>query len=222
VLALGLLYHLKNPFYFVERLGWHARYCLLSTVVLPKREKEPMARLVGEREFHDDATNFWFFSQPGMERLMDRCGWDVRRRFTVGDRYFCLAESRTAKTAPVVRLLDGWHDVENRAWRWTGREFGAIVENTAGATRLEFRFRIPQARRVTVEAEVNGVRLGMAEYGEAGDHVYSATIAPARLQNELRIRLGGEMGFDGRDLGVIVMLPGRTIIDDECGIRLLH
>lgn len=221
VLALGLLYHLKNPFYFLERLGWHARYCVLSTVVLPRKQKEPIAHLVGEREFHNDPTNFWFFSQSALERLLDRCGWDIQNKLTVSDRCFCLAESRTAKTAPVIRLLDGWHEPENRAWRWTGREFGAIIGNTAGATRFELRFRIPQARRITVEAEVNGVRLGPVEYRDAGDHVYSAAIAPARLQNELRVRLGGEMASDGRELGVVVMLPATTIIDDECGIRLL-
>jgi len=185
VLALGLLYHLKNPFYFLERLGWHARYCVLSTVVLPRRQKEPIARLVADREFYNDPTNFWYFSRAGMERLLDRCGWDIRCAMIVEDRYFCLADSRTAKSVPVIRLLDGWHEVENRAWRWTRREFGVIVGNTAGATRFELRFCLPHTRPITVEAEVNGVRLGAVEYRESGDHVYSAPIAPAGLQNAL-------------------------------------
>jgi len=221
-LALGLLYHLKNPFYFLERLGWHSRYCVLSTVVLPRKVKEPVARLTGDREFHNDPTNYWFFSEAGLERLFDRSGWNVRHKRTVDDRYFCLAESRTAKRAPVIRLLDGWHEFEHRAWRWTGREFGAVIENTPGATRFELRFRLPMARAVTVEAEVNGVRLGAKEYREAGDHVYSAAIAPAGLQNELRVRLSGEMESDGRELGVVVILPALTIIDEDCGLRLLE
>jgi hypothetical protein len=222
VLALGLLYHLKNPFYFLERLGRHTRYCVLSTVVLPKKQKEPIARLVAEREYYNDPTNFWYFSESGLERLFDRCGWEIRHKMTAGDRYFCVAESRSGKSAPVIRLLDGWHKMENGAWRWTGREFGAVVSNTVGARRFEFRFLLPTARAITVEAEVNGVRLGAVDYRTAGDHVYSAVIAPAGLQNELRVRLTGEMASDGRDLGVVVTLPPSTIIDEDCGIRLLH
>jgi tRNA (mo5U34)-methyltransferase len=221
VLALGLLYHLKNPFYFLERLGWHSRYCVLSTVILPLGMKEPIARLTGDREFHDDPTNYWFFSEAGVERLLDRCGWHIRHRMNVTDRYFCLAESRTAKSAPVIRLLHGWHELENRAWRWTGREFGAVIENTEGATRFELRFRIPKARPVTVEAEVNGIRLGAKVYHEAGDHIYAAAIPPAKRQNKILIQLSGELESDGRELGVIVMLPARTIIDPECGMQLL-
>jgi tRNA (mo5U34)-methyltransferase len=34
VFFLGLLYHLKNPFYVLESLSKAARYCLLSTRVM--------------------------------------------------------------------------------------------------------------------------------------------------------------------------------------------
>jgi hypothetical protein len=34
-LMLGVLYHLKNPFYALEQAAQHARYCILSTRVAP-------------------------------------------------------------------------------------------------------------------------------------------------------------------------------------------
>jgi hypothetical protein len=221
VLALGLLYHLKNPFYFLERLGWHSRYCALSTVVLSPGVKEPVARLTAEGEFHRDPTNFWFFSESGLERLVDRCGWDVRNRMRSDDRMFCLLESRTAKSVPVIRLLDGWHGVENGAWRWTGREFGAVIENTEGAARFELRFTLPVGRRVTIEAELNGVRLAMREFRAEGEHVYSEGIDAAGKRNNVRVWVGGDSVSDGRELGIVVRLPGRTIIDEECGLRIV-
>jgi hypothetical protein len=220
-LALGLLYHLKNPFYFLERLGWHSRYCALSTVVLPRRVKDPVAQLTKEGEFYSDATNFWFFSESGLERLVDRCGWDIRNRMRVEDRMFYFLESRTAKNVPLIRLLDGWHGVENRAWRWTAREFGVLIENTEGATRFELRFTLPFGRRVTIEAEVNGAQLPVREFEGAGEHVYSELIAAAGRRNVIGVRVAGEPLSDGRELGVVVKLPARTIIDEDCGLRLL-
>ena len=227
VLALGLLYHLKNPYYFIEKTALHARYALFSTGILPRgKTQEPVAYLAGDREFHDDPTNFWFFSEAGILRLLDRCGWDVLTTRITGDgkddRFFCLAESRIAKTKPTIRLLDGWHKVENRAWRWTNRQFGAVIENLAGATRFEFRFKMPNSP-VTVEAIVNGERLAAETFTISGEQVYSRAISPISRRCEVRIRLSQtflEPGEGGRDLGVIVRLPSDTLIDEECGFQL--
>ena len=57
--------------------------------------------------------------------------------------------------------------------------------------------------------------MAMDRTGIRGDRVYSASIALARLQNELRVRLGGRLGHDGRELGIVVMLPATAIIDDS-------
>jgi tRNA (mo5U34)-methyltransferase len=237
VLALGLLYHLKNPYYFLEKLAVHARYGLFSTCLLAgDKTSAPVAYLASEKEFHNDPTNFWFFSERGILRLLDRCGWDVLATKIIRDgkedRFFCLAESRVAKTKPTIRLLDGWHDLENRAWRWTGREFGAVIDNVAGATRLEFRFEIVPAllmsgNALVLEATVDGVQLSSETYRAQGKHVYSQPIASAPKSCEVRIRLSHTFPEsypnppDGdRDLGVIVRLPPETIIDNDCGLRL--
>lgn len=233
VLSLGLLYHLKNPYYFLEKIAVHARHCLLSTSILPVgKATGAVAYLAGDSEFHNDPTNFWFFSEPGILRLLDRCGWDVLATRIRGDgkdqRFFCLAGSRIAKTKPTIRLLDGWHKLENSAWRWTGREFGAVVENRAGATRFEFRFEIGRSllesgTPLTVDACVNGIELAPEVFRTPGKHVYSKCIAPIPARCEIRIRLSHtfpEPPDADRDLGVIVRLPRNTIIDEDCGFQL--
>ena len=67
----------------------------------------------------------YMVANPLWGRLLDRCGWDIAAKSVSGDgvddRYFCLAESRIAKKLPTIRLLDGWHSIENGAWRWTKR-----------------------------------------------------------------------------------------------------
>ncbi len=225
VLALGLLYHLKNPYYFVERIARHGRYCILSTRVLADSKLGPVAELVREREFLNDPTNFWFFSEAGIRRLLDRCGWDIIRENITGDgvdnRFFCVAESRIAKTQPTIRLVSGWHPIENNAWRWTGAESVSVVENTPGADRFEFKFHVTPGRLVTIEAEVNGQTLPQRQF-RSGDHTYSESIAPAGDRNMVRIRIGGTVRDEAdRELGVVVALPLSTVLDEESGIRLL-
>lgn len=113
-LFLGTLYHLKNPFYALESIAKQARFCLLSTRVAritPGTEVNyhelPMAYLLGDREANADPTNYWIFSQAGLRRILDRCGWDVLALTTTGEtsasdpasqsgdeRAFCLLRSR--------------------------------------------------------------------------------------------------------------------------------
>ncbi|MFR9730411.1 class I SAM-dependent methyltransferase [Saccharopolyspora sp. MS10] len=115
VFFLGLLYHLKNPFYVLEALAKRADRCFLSTRVArqapdgtPLRE-QPVAYLLDSAEANDDATNFWIFSEAGLKRLFDRTGWEVVEFVTVGcqegsepgradrdERAFALLRSRTA------------------------------------------------------------------------------------------------------------------------------
>jgi tRNA (mo5U34)-methyltransferase len=207
--ALGLLYHLKNPFYFLERLARHSRYCLLSTAILSgKHKREPIAYLSGDREFHDDPTNYWFFSEGGILRLLDRCGWDVAYRHITGDkrdRFFCLAESRAAKTQQTIRLLDGWHSLENDAWRWTRREFGALIENAENATHLVLRFRAVRDELLTVQASVNEEMLAARVFEGPGDHVYVEPVTKAGKRNRITVTLSSACEVEGRELGVIVM-----------------
>jgi tRNA (mo5U34)-methyltransferase len=114
VLLLGILYHLKNPFYVLETLAKHTRYCVLSTRIARATvdgavalERAPLAYLLDPTECNNDPTNYWIFSMSGLLRLADRCGWNVLAQRRVGDtrasnpssqkhdeRAFLLLESR--------------------------------------------------------------------------------------------------------------------------------
>jgi tRNA (mo5U34)-methyltransferase len=91
VFFLGILYHLKNPFFVLEKLSRHARHLLVSTRVMRFAPDErylsglPLAYLLGPTESNNDATNYWILTEAALRRLADRAGWDVLRLETVGD-----------------------------------------------------------------------------------------------------------------------------------------
>lgn len=92
VFFLGLLYHLKNPFYAMERLARAARHAVISTRIARQAGADdvviaelPVAYLVAPQEMNNDATNYWIFSAAGLRRLLDRCGWEVLDWLQVGD-----------------------------------------------------------------------------------------------------------------------------------------
>ncbi len=91
VFFLGILYHLKNPYYILEKLARHARHLLLSTRVMRFAPDErfvgglPVAYLLDPLESNNDATNYWILTETALRRLADRAGWDVMRLHTVGD-----------------------------------------------------------------------------------------------------------------------------------------
>ncbi len=206
VFLLGVLYHLKNPFYVLEALSRHARYCLLSTRVArftpDKRTKlhtAPVAYLLADREANNDPTNYWIFSEAGLRRLLERTGWEVLDYRTAGnttdsdpvsgegdERVFCLAKSLCPKVA--AKLLQGWHALEQNSWRWTEREFSAAIELPAAGRpatlRLEFLLPPPLLARlhsITLSAKVNGVALLSETYNTPGAQVYVRRIPPPAL-----------------------------------------
>ena len=95
VFFLGILYHLKNPFYILEQLGSSARFAFVSTRIMrwsaptsaaddvesstsrQLLEHLPIAYLLGPAECNNDSTNYWIFSDMGLRRLLDRTGWDI-------------------------------------------------------------------------------------------------------------------------------------------------
>lgn len=112
VFFLGILYHLKNPYYALEMLARRSRHIALSTRVaqfarpltppptpgvremlsrlvdpseMTRIAGLPVAYLVDERECNDDPTNFWIFTHEGLKRILMRCGWDVLDYMAVGN-----------------------------------------------------------------------------------------------------------------------------------------
>lgn len=114
IFLLGILYHLKNPFFVLEKLARASELCLLSTRVAAltpdhrtRLADAPVAYLLDPGEANNDSTNYWIFSVAGLRRILARTGWEVLDLVTVGctsggsdpatpdgdERAFCLLRS---------------------------------------------------------------------------------------------------------------------------------
>lgn len=122
---LGILYHLKNPYAALESLAETAHHAVISTRIARYNVAEdrmgqdglnhnlleladvPAAYLVAPLETNNDPTNYWMFTEAGLKRILDRCGWDLMAWTSLGDteqsdpataehdeRAFCLVRSR--------------------------------------------------------------------------------------------------------------------------------
>ncbi len=106
VFFLGILYHLKNPYYALEALAKASKYCVISTRIAkfgtrnaeydtrsatlsPDQRTDfshlPIAYLLDELEANKDSTNYWIFSEAGLRRILKRTGWDICDLMTVGN-----------------------------------------------------------------------------------------------------------------------------------------
>ncbi len=209
VVVLGILYHLKNPYYLLELLARHARFCLLSTRVtrftpegLPIRDT-PVAYLVGPDELNQDWTNYWIFSEAGLKRLIFRTGWEIGTYVTTGDtsqsnpntvehdeRAFCLIRNRR-RTDPglTATLVKGWHELEEGHWRWTERTFSVELPSADPRTgaMLELDFVFPdalkeQTQSIQIGAVIGDTQLPVAKYADPGEQVYRAAVPLELLQ----------------------------------------
>jgi len=92
IFFLGILYHLKNPYYVLESLAKVTRHCLLSTRIARYAadrttliRDQSLAYLLAPDECNNDATNFWIFSEQGLRRILERTGWTVLDYLSVGE-----------------------------------------------------------------------------------------------------------------------------------------
>jgi 2-polyprenyl-3-methyl-5-hydroxy-6-metoxy-1,4-benzoquinol methylase len=232
---LGVLYHLKNPFLVLEALARASRYIFLSTRIAslgPDRQTDfgalPLAYLVEEDELNNDETNFWIFSEKALQRVMRRAGWDVIRYATFGPvatadpvtdegdaRAFLLAKSRLAGPPRGFRLREGWHQLEDKAWRWTERIFSMELDTPASLqpATLRFAFQLPeivfaQTPVLNLAVRINGTPIASGIYSMPGEHEYIGTV-PA-TDNEVSIaefeldRAIAPTDQDRREPGLIV------------------
>lgn len=123
VLFLGLLYHLRNPYYALERLSMYTASCLISTRVAkltPDRKTDisgySLAYLLDVGESNNDPTNYWIMTDVCFKRLLKRTGWRVVDYFVhpsssgvsdaatnEGDeRAFALIETRRDGSGPKI------------------------------------------------------------------------------------------------------------------------
>lgn len=230
--CLGILYHLKNPFFVLEHLARVSRYCVLSTRIarcLPDGAALPeghaLAYLLREDELNLDDTNFWIFSEPALRRLLERTRWEVVEFFTTGhkgasdptsldrdERAFCLLKSHYGYQH--LELLEGWHHVEESGWRWTRKRFSARATSRVGMkhSRVEMRVFAPPALiekfgGLTLRAWIDGVEVAPLVMKSPGVHMFVRGIKKPSEVTEVGFELDKVLGPDAqysRELGIIV------------------
>jgi tRNA (mo5U34)-methyltransferase len=231
VFFLGILYHLRNPFYVLEELARRTTRCFLSTRVarrFPDGSAMPanvaLAYLLAEEELNQDNSNYFIFSERGLRVMLDRAHWEVRDYLSLGDtslsdpvrldrdeRAFCLLESRHRGLAN-LELLAGWHESEETGWRWTAREFGVRVHASPGRRVLTMKLYLSDEslRRlgaITLRAEANGVPLSPAVYDTPGMETYVRELQSDRGTLDLHFRLDKALppeDADDRERAIIV------------------
>lgn len=238
VLLLGVLYHLKNPFFILEQLARRAHYCLLSTRVAKRTvsgvsiQSEPVAYLLDHREANDDPTNYWIFSEAGLLRLAKRAGWRPLNWISTGnqknsnpvdnhadERMFVFLRSQLRSADATVKLLDGWTDPVIQKWAWTLKRFRFQVElrNPVRPEGFLLGFVIPdkiaKASPVTLACSVNGIPCGTQTYRQHGDQIFEGKLpeqvdAAKPMIFEFLAQHEADLSPDPRDLGVIMPFTG--------------
>jgi len=212
-LLLGVLYHLKNPFYALEYLAQKSRFCILSTRIARRTPRgaamqdEALAYLVDAQELNRDLTNYWILSPAALQRMATRAGWNVKSFETSGvkdsdpvssdERAWCLLESRV-RPERNVRLGEGWYDLEAGTYRWTEASFSIFLLNvTSGSVR----FRFTSLHALTLSC----AGLPSMDYPVPGEHIYSGALPPD-FTGELKFTIDPPLQppADPRTLGVLV------------------
>lgn len=209
---LGTLYHLKNPYYVLETLAKHSRYCVLSTRiadVTPAKTriaKEPLAYLLDDRETNDDASNYWIFSPAALLRLAKRSGWSVighaltksKKRPNPVDpdadsRMFLFLRSNLRSSPATLRLAEGWTEISEQGWTWTLKKFviDADSQDTTrpGAFRLGFTIPpvVASVSPVSLHCRINGKSVHKQTYNGHGPQVFEAPI-PEKVDHHKTMR----------------------------------
>jgi SAM-dependent methyltransferase len=232
VVMLGVLYHLRNPFYVLEELARRTSRCLLSTRVArcypdgsPMPAGMSLAYLLAENELNQDNSNYFIFNEAGLRVMLERAHWDVADYASLGEtrlsdpvrldrdeRAFCLLRSRYNRLAN-LELLDGWHESEETGWRWTAREFATRVHVDGAPQVLEMKMwvaeeSIQQFGQLTLHASVNGRELEPAVFATPGLAAFTRSLGGSgEGVLEIRFRLDHALPpdeVDSRERGVIV------------------
>jgi SAM-dependent methyltransferase len=84
VVCFGLLYHLKNPFAFLESIRKLCHFCILGTWLMSyfpdnvtRIRDLPITYLLGSGELNNDPSNYWIFSDLSLRRLVERAGFSI-------------------------------------------------------------------------------------------------------------------------------------------------
>ena len=116
------------------------------------------------------------------------------------------------------QLISGFYAVEGNAWRWTARQFTAVLKTPFGASQrggtLELNLTVPQVvidklKTVSLAASVDGNALPPETFSTAGPASYKRDIPATMLTGEnvkVDFQLDKAMqpaGGDMRELGIV-------------------
>jgi len=230
VCCLGVLYHLKNPYYLLEKLAKSSRYMLLSTRITSwvpgltdSVARQPLAYFLKADELNRDNSNFWIFTEECLRRMLERAHWSIVRQSvkklaqfsdpttTANDeRIFVLLKSEYGVTRHT--LLEGWHEPENEGWRWTERRFGVHFQAPArGRYKCCVKLYLPEQLSASsdpfvIEAFLNQTSIGLEEYTQPGDYTFSRLLPEGsdwHVQFTLNRAIPPDQS-DSRERGIIV------------------
>jgi hypothetical protein len=124
----------------------------------------------------------------------------------------------TADPKGAIQLLNGFHAVEQNAWRWTMGKFSVTLKTPRGSEKggtLVMKLVVPDAliataKSTTLTAVIGSTSIGSATYSAAGEQTFTADVPASLLGTEavsvdfaLTKFLPAGTG-DLRELGVIV------------------
>jgi hypothetical protein len=117
-----------------------------------------------------------------------------------------------------MQLTNGFHGIEQNAWRWTMGHFAVTLQAPAGAKErgavLVMKFSAPDVvmqklKKTTLTALVQKTAVGTATYTSAGEQTFRADV-PAALLNSDAVNVEFSLdpflpagALDGRELGVV-------------------
>jgi len=122
-----------------------------------------------------------------------------------------------------VQLTRGFYDPEQGSWRWTAKEFSAVLNPPSTAKEkgaiLVFRFSVPEAsiqqlKSLTLSAKVDGIAVDPETYTQAGDCVYRRELPPSAFHGGVATvdflldKALPPAGSDLRELGVVAQSVG--------------
>jgi hypothetical protein len=121
------------------------------------------------------------------------------------------------------QLIAGFHQVEEKTWRWTAREFSLVLRPPRGAAELgaalQVQITVPpvvieKLTNIRLSASIGGTVLTPQTYTKPGEYVYQADVPAALLKGgavkvEFTLDKAIPSGAaDERELGIIVTSAG--------------